>query len=136
MTDGLVMHGRFPAGAIDPPVVPEVVDLGATETRGRTGEVWRLAVSGDVDAVLVHLEAFGTTVVQRDQVDVVLAVIAGRGRLTIDGCPHDLHTDVLAMIPKGSRHDVGAGAGGLTYLTIRPGMNRAPHKGTEIDREH
>ena len=134
MTDGLVLHRRLPDDAIYPPVVPVVVDLGVTETRGLSGEVWRLAANGDVDAMLVHLEPFGATILQRHEVHVVLAVIAGRGRLTIDVCPHDLHTDVLAMIPKGARHDVGAGAGGLTFLAIRPGAGRA-HPGTEIDHE-
>ncbi len=96
-----------------------VVDVGATDTRGRSGVVWSLPHGGDLDANLVHLDpggAIGAHV--NDDVDVLVSGIAGRGHLVVDGTSFELHGDVLAMVPKGSRREVLAGAEGITYLSI------------------
>lgn len=96
-----------------------VVDVGATDTRGRSGVVWSLPHGGDLDANLVHLDpggAIGAHV--NDDVDVLVSVIAGRGHLVVDGTSFELHGDVLAVVPKGSRREVRAGGEGITYLSI------------------
>ena len=96
-----------------------VVDVGATDTRGRSGVVWSLPHGGDLDANLVHLDpggAIGAHV--NDDVDVLVSVIAGRGHLVVNGESFELHGDVLAMVSKGSRREVLAGSEGLTYLSI------------------
>lgn len=96
-----------------------VVDVGATDTRGRSGVVWSLPHGGDLDANLVRLDP-GATIGSHvnDEVDVMISVIAGRGELVIDDKTVELHGDVLALIPKGSRREVRADADGLTYLSI------------------
>ena len=126
-----------------------VVDLGATETGGRAGVVWSLPHGGDLDANLVHLGPDGVIGAHvNDEVDVLLSIVAGRGELTVDGTSHELRRDILAVVPKGSRRQVLAGAEGLTYLSIhrrrgplgigpRPrtmsGTRRPEHRGRDLD---
>ncbi len=96
-----------------------VVDVGATDTDGRSGVVWSLPHGGDLDANLVHLDpgdAIGAHV--NDEVDVLVWVIAGRGRLVVDGTCLELHGCVLVSIPKGRRREVEAGTDGITYFSI------------------
>jgi quercetin dioxygenase-like cupin family protein len=102
-----------------PTTVATVVDLGATDTRGRSGVVWSLPHGGDLDANLVHLGPGAVIEAHHnDEVDVVISVLAGRGRLTVDDAAHLLRGDVLALIPKGSRREVRAGSDGITYLSL------------------
>lgn len=101
------------------PIGAVAVDLGGVDLRGGAGAVWSLPHGGDLDANLVHLgprDVIGAHV--NRELDVVLVVVAGRGRLAIDDASHDLRSDTLVMIPKGSRREVHAGAHGLTYLSI------------------
>ena len=107
------------AASGDGPERAVVVDVGAADPGGRTGVLWSLPHGGDLDANLVHLDpggAIGSHV--NDEVDVLLSVIAGRGRLLVEAATFELHGGVLALIPKGSRREVGAGAEGITYLSI------------------
>lgn len=98
---------------------PVVVDLGATDTCGRSGVVWSLPHGVDLDANLVHLDPAGTIGSHvNDEVDVLISVVAGRGELVVDDETVELRGDVLAMIPKGSSRQVRAGADGITYLSI------------------
>jgi quercetin dioxygenase-like cupin family protein len=95
------------------------VDLGTADTSGRSGVVWSLPHGGDLDVNLVHLQpddSVGAHV--NDEVDVVMTVIAGRGRVSIDGTSHELRSEVLVAVPKGSRREIFAGADGITYLSI------------------
>jgi quercetin dioxygenase-like cupin family protein len=95
------------------------VDLGTADTSGRSGVVWSLPHGGDLDVNLVHLqpdESIGAHV--NDEVDVVMTVIAGRGRVTIDDTSHELRREVLVAVPKGARREILAGADGITYLSI------------------
>lgn len=93
-----------------------VVDVGATDTRGRSVVVWSLPHRGDLDA---HLDPGGATGAHvNDKVDVLVSVIAGRGRLAVNSEPFELHGDVLAALPKGSRREVRAGGKGITCLSI------------------
>lgn len=96
-----------------------VVDLGTTDTRGPAGVVWNLPHSGDLDANLVRLHADGVISAHvNDDVDVLLSVIAGRGEVSIDGITHELRSDIVALVPKGARREIRAGADGITYLSI------------------
>lgn len=95
------------------------VDLGATDTRGRSGVVWSLPHGGDLDVNLVHLrpnDSIGAHV--NNDVDVAIAVFAGRGQVSINGTSHDLRSEVLVVVPKGARREIRAGADGITYLSI------------------
>jgi quercetin dioxygenase-like cupin family protein len=86
---------------------------------GDGGAVWSLPHGGDLDANLVRLQPS-----QRidehgnDVVDVLMVVRAGYGELVVDGVRHQLATASVALVPKGSRRTITAGADGLTYLTV------------------
>jgi quercetin dioxygenase-like cupin family protein len=96
-----------------------VIDLGSVSTRGRPGVVWNLPHGGDLDANLVRLEPDGAIGAHRNhEVDVVLSVIAGHGELNVDDTTHPLRGDVLALVPRGARRAIRAGADGITYLSI------------------
>jgi quercetin dioxygenase-like cupin family protein len=106
-------------GGLRAMVAATVADLGSTETSGRSGVVWSLPHGGDLDANLVHLEPGGVIDAHvNTEVDVVVSVVAGRGQLTIDGTAHQLCGDVLALVPKGVRREIRAGADGITYLSV------------------
>lgn len=95
------------------------VDLGATDTRGRSGVVWSLPHGGDLDVNLVHLQSddsIGAHV--NNEVDVAIAVLAGRGQVSVNGTGHDLRSEVLVVVPKGARREIRAGREGITYLSI------------------
>jgi quercetin dioxygenase-like cupin family protein len=73
---------------------------------------------GDLNVNLAHLDA-GSTLGEHvnDEVDVVVLVLAGSGRLRIDDADHDVVTSSLAYVARGSRRSIDAGPDGLTYLT-------------------
>jgi quercetin dioxygenase-like cupin family protein len=111
--DDATRTGSFDVGQV------VAVDLGTADTSGRSGVVWSLPHGGDLDVNLVHLQpddSIGAHV--NDEVDVVMTVIAGRGRVSIDGTSHELRSEVLVAVPKGSRREIFAGADGITYLSI------------------
>ena len=90
--------------------------------RGAQGDGvhWTLEEAGDLNVNLVHLDA-GHVVGEHinDEVDVVIVVLAGRGRLTIDGHGTDLTTHVVGNVPRMARRSVRAADDeGLDYLSI------------------
>lgn len=104
-----------------------MVDLGATDTTGPAGVVWSLPHGGDLDANLVHLDPGGIIPSHvNHEVDVIISVVSGRGHLITSGSgpeggadtSHPLHSDVLAVIPKGTRREIRADQRGLTYLSV------------------
>jgi len=107
------------AGDPDRSAQTVVVDLGrAAPTRGQ-GAVWSLPHGGDLDANLVRLDPGGTIDEHvNDDVDVLMFVQSGSGRLTVDGQAHALRSDVLALIPRGARRQVTAGPTGMFHLSV------------------
>jgi mannose-6-phosphate isomerase-like protein (cupin superfamily) len=84
------------------------------------GVHWTLETPGDLNVNLVHLDG-GHVVGEHanDEVDVVIVVLAGRGRLTIDGHGTDLTAHVVANVPRKSRRSLRAADDeGLDYLSI------------------
>jgi quercetin dioxygenase-like cupin family protein len=84
------------------------------------GVHWTLEEPGDLNVNLVHLDA-GHVVGEHtnDEVDVLIVVLAGGGRLTIDGHGTDLTTHVVANVTRGSHRSVRAADDeGLDYLSI------------------
>jgi mannose-6-phosphate isomerase-like protein (cupin superfamily) len=84
------------------------------------GVHWTLETPGDLNVNLVHLDA-GHVVGEHvnDDLDVVIVVLAGRGRLTIDGHGTDLTGHVVTNVPRMSRRSVrAANDEGLDYLSI------------------
>lgn len=104
-------------GADDPSRV--VVDLDATATAGAGGAVWSLPHGGDLDANLVWLGP-GHTIGEHvnREVDVLVFVRTGTGRITIDDEVHDVRSDALALIPRGARRRIEAGPSGISYLSV------------------
>jgi len=97
---------------------PVVVDLGSAPT-GSGGAVWSLPHGGDLDANLVRLDAgegIGDHV--NNDVDVLLFVQSGSGRLIIDGAATTLGADHLALIPRTTTRSIAAGPSGITYLSV------------------
>lgn len=100
-------------------LAPTVVDFGSIETSGRSGAVWSLPHGGDLDANLVRLDSNGAIEAHvNTEVDVLISIVAGSGHLSIDGIAHDLRSDMVAFVPKGSRRAIGAGPAGISYLSI------------------
>lgn len=105
--------------------MPVVVDLGGLDVAGADGAVWSLPHGGDLDANLVRLQPGGEIAAHVNaEVDVVLVVQCGSGELGIDGHRRPLRSDVLALIPRGARRAISAGAQGITYLSIHRRRDR------------
>ena len=84
------------------------------------GVHWTLETPGDLNVNLVHLDA-GHAVGEHanDEVDVLIVVLAGRGRLTVDGDGTDLRPHVVASVPRTSRRSLRASDDeALDYLTV------------------
>lgn len=73
---------------------------------------------GDLNVNLAHLDP-GSRIEAHDnhEVDVLLLVLAGTGKLCVDQIEHELVTSDLAYIDRGSRRSIVAGRDGLTCLT-------------------
>ena len=96
-----------------------VADLGSAAPIDGQGAVWSLPHGGDLDANLVRLDPGGTIGEHvNDDVDVLMFVQSGTGLLTVDGQTHALRSDVLALIPRGTRRRITAGPNGMFHLSI------------------
>lgn len=84
------------------------------------GVHWTLEMPSDLNVNLVHLDAAHVVGEHaNDEVDVVIVVLGGRGRLTIDGHGIDLAAHVVANVPRMSPRSVRAADDeGLDYLSI------------------
>ena len=80
---------------------------------------WSLPGPGDLNVNLVRLgpgrSMAGHT---NHQLDIVLVVLAGTGRLVVDDVDRHLAPAVVAQVPKGTTRAIHAGAGGMAYLTV------------------
>jgi quercetin dioxygenase-like cupin family protein len=84
------------------------------------GAVWKLQESGrDLDANLIALPA-GGRIEPHDgpDLDVIIHVVSGSGRLETGSGGLDLGPGTLAWLPRRSRRAFAAGPGGLRYLTV------------------
>lgn len=93
-------------------------EIGRADPSGN-GVHWSLATGDDLNANLVHLDpGSGVMAHTNHEVDVVVVVLEGNGRLSIDTTDHDLAPHVLALAVRGSERSISAGPFGLTYLTV------------------
>lgn len=95
---------------------------------GVAGAVWRLEPSErQLDANLIALPAGGTIEehVGAD-LDVLLHVVAGSGTLRSVAEDIPLEPGALVYLPRGSRREIAAGAGGLRYLSVHTRKQSRP----------
>lgn len=94
-----------------------VADLSQTPLVGANGAVWSHAGS-QLNANLVKLDA-GSSIGDHvnDEVEVLLVVSSGEGRVVIDGVASLLTPDTVASIPVGARRSIDATTR-LLYFSI------------------
>jgi len=86
---------------------------------GSDGVVWALTGPRQVDANLVVLGPDGEIGThQNPEVDVLIVVLGGSGRLTLDGADQSLATHDLALIGRGAVRRIAAGPTGMRFLSI------------------
>jgi quercetin dioxygenase-like cupin family protein len=96
----------------------ELVDLvaAANESAGN-GPVWTFTGS-DLNLNLITFDGgHGVPSHQNDEVDVLLVVVAGEGRLQVDDRSYALRAGQACVIPKGATRSIHCIAGRFTYLT-------------------
>ncbi|MFF8832922.1 cupin domain-containing protein [Streptomyces sp. NPDC015131] len=94
---------------------------------GRGGALWRLAVDGrQLDANVVRLApGAGVAGHVEPDLDVLLYVVEGDGRLGTGEGERPVEAGCLVWLPRGARRGMVAGPEGLAYLTVhrrRPGL--------------
>ena len=85
-----------------------------------TGAVWKLqARERDLDSNLIALQPEGAIDAHHGpDLDVLIHVVAGSGRLTTEGGELALEPGALVWLPRRSQRQFDAGPDGLRYLTI------------------
>lgn len=92
----------------------------AEDNADATGAVWKLQVrERDLDSNIIALPP-GETIEAHTgpNLDVLIHVLAGAGRLTTELGTLDLEPGALLWLPRGSRRRFAAGPDGLRYLTV------------------
>jgi quercetin dioxygenase-like cupin family protein len=91
----------------------------AAAAGGRTGVIWALEESGDLNANLVRSDAGGGVGEHvNDEVDVIFVGVGGSGIVRVNGEEHALSAGTLVFAPKGARRSTGASSDGFAYLTV------------------
>lgn len=86
---------------------------------GKTGVIWTLRDSEDLNANLVRIDAGGGVEGHvNEELDVLIVGVSGSGHVEIDGEEQALGPGRLVFVPKGTRRSTLAAAGGLAYLTV------------------
>ncbi|MEQ8437678.1 MAG: cupin domain-containing protein [Ilumatobacter fluminis] len=90
----------------------------ADDARPGSGVVWSLPRGGDLDGNLVHLRP-GAVIDPHvnAELDVLIVVWSGSGRLTVDGVARELERGVATVVPKGAERSIAA-LDDLRYLSI------------------
>ena len=110
-----------------------VVEPDVDAAHGVGGVVWKLPHAGDLDGNLVRLAAGRSIDAHVNaEVDVLMIVREGDGVLEVDGEAHRLAPTALALVPRGARRAITAGADGIAYLSIHRrrsglGIRPSPH---------
>ena len=94
---------------------------------GRTGVVWSLQESGDLNVNLVRFtEGGGVGEHVNDEGDVLLVGVSGSGEVRINGGLHCLSGGTLILLPKGARRSTRGISADFAYLTVH--LRRGPLK--------
>lgn len=121
---------RVRIGKLTSTALPRVLcDTSAVERESTdvTGVVWKLGVRDrDLDSNIIHLPAASSIGAHvGPDLDVLLHVLGGSGRLGTERGSLDLAAGMLVWLPRRSRREFTAGADGLRYLTVHQ-RNRTP----------
>ena len=85
----------------------------------RTGTVWALMESGDLNANLVRFPAGrGVEGHANDEVDVLLLGVSGFGSVAVDGEERALSAGTLVFVPRGARRSTHSCSGDFAYLSV------------------
>jgi mannose-6-phosphate isomerase-like protein (cupin superfamily) len=88
------------------------------------GPIWGTA-SADLNATLLSWRpGQGVDEHVNEQCDVLLVVVAGSGRITVDGDGNELRPGLAVLVEKGRARAIEAGTEGLRYLSVH--VRRAP----------
>jgi quercetin dioxygenase-like cupin family protein len=111
-------EAQHPAAAELPRTLVNTADLSADDAS--TGAIWKLtAQNRDLDANIIALPPNGGIEAHAGpDLDVMIHVLAGSGRLTTESSVLDLAPGDLVWLPRQSRRQFRAGDAGLRYLTV------------------
>lgn len=106
----------------DPAVHADLVDL--VESRRDSGSLWS-AECEDLDCTFVAWQA-GQGVVEHvnSEVDVIMVVISGSGKLSVNGEPIELKRGKVVVVHKAARREIEAAEDGLAYLNVHKRRKR------------
>jgi quercetin dioxygenase-like cupin family protein len=98
---------------------------------GGGGVVW--SASPGFHANLVVLDPHGRIEPHRnDEVDVLVVVLDGAGRIEVDAAPVEVAAGDAVVVPSHTTRSLRAGAGGMRYLSVhaqRRGLAVGPRRG-------
>jgi quercetin dioxygenase-like cupin family protein len=95
----------------------QLVDEGVVDDGA--GAAWSLPHGGDLDANLIPLLPDGRIAEHVNaEVDVLVVVWDGGGRMTIDGRVLALSAGIVVLVPRDARRAIEAGPDGIRYLSI------------------
>jgi quercetin dioxygenase-like cupin family protein len=105
---------------------PNLNELAAA-AGGRSGVVWKLEGSADLNANLVRFDAGGGVGEHVNQeLDVVFVGVAGSGLVRVEAEEHPLSAGTLVFVPRGARRSTVSLSDGFAYLTVH--RRRGPLK--------
>ena len=96
-------------------------DLGgiALSATGRSGVVWTLEGSRDLNANLVRFGAGGGVGDHvNDEVDVLIVGVSGSGSVRVDGEEHPISNGTVVFVPSGTRRSTRAASEDFAYLSV------------------
>jgi quercetin dioxygenase-like cupin family protein len=99
----------------------DFVNLGeiSASAGGRTGAIWTLEGSGELNANLVRFETGGGVGEHvNDEVDVLLVGVSGTGSIHVDGKAHTLSNGTMIFVPRGARRSTQAASEDFAYLSV------------------
>ena len=122
--------GRIASTAL-PRILGDTRTLAADSDPDAAGAIWKLSMrQRDLDSNVIHLPAAASIESHAGpDIDVLILVLSGTGRLSTECDALDLHTGNLIWLPRRSRRAFSTGPEGLTYLTVhqrKPSLSLAP----------
>ena len=96
--------------------------LNGGQSADAAGAIWRLEISQrQLDANVIHLQPDGQIGAHTGpDLDVLMYVIAGAGRIEAEADGASLEPGCLVWLPRRSGRSITAGPSGLSYLTVHP----------------